>query len=260
MTATTTPARRALDYWLIAHRHWWRLALVTGLLTPALFLAAMGLGLGGLVDSGSGARHLGGQSYLQFLTPGLLAATAMQTAMSESTWPIGNAMRWNRSYIAMAATPLRPADMMLGQLLFVVVRVGMGSVLFFVVAALFGAWSSPWALACVPAAILCGLAHAAPASAFSVGRTHDHAYVALYRFFVMPMFLFSGTFFPVSQLPIAIRPLAWCTPLWHGVALCRDLAAGHSGVADYGHLAVLTGWLVVGAWWAVREHDRALAR
>jgi lipooligosaccharide transport system permease protein len=260
MSTVTTPARRVLDYWLLTHRTWWRLGLVTGLLLPALYLGSMGLGLGGLVDNGTGARHLGGQSYLEFLAPGLLAASVMQTAMSESTWPIGNAMRWNRSYIAMAATPLRPVDLMLGQLLFVVVRTAVSGALFFVVALLFGAWSSPWAVMCLPVAILCGLAHAAPASAFSVGRSHDHAYVALQRFVVMPMFLFSGTFFPISQLPVGVRPLAWCTPLWHGVALCRDLAVGHSSLVDYGHLLVLSLWLVGGAWLAAREHRKALAR
>jgi len=260
MAGTTAPARRAMDYWLLNHRSAWRLGLVTGLLLPALYLGAMGLGLGGLVDNGTGARHLGGQTYLQFLAPGLLAASAMQTAMGESTWPIGNAMRWSRSYHAMAATPLRPVDLMLGQLMFVAVRVALSAALFAVVAALFGAWSSPWAVMCVPVAVLCGLAHAAPAAAFSVGRKHDHAYVALQRFVVMPMFLFSGTFFPISQLPIAVQPIAWCTPLWHAVALCRDLAAGHSGAADYGHLGVLTLWLVLGAWVAAREHQKALAQ
>jgi lipooligosaccharide transport system permease protein len=249
-----------MEYWLISHRNWWRLGLVTGLLTPALYLGAMGLGLGGLVNHGTGARHLGGQSYLEFLAPGLLAASAMQNAMAESTWPIGNAMRWGRSYIAMAATPMRPVDMMLGQLFFVAIRTAVSATLFALVAALFGAWSSPWAVVCIPAAVLCGLAHAAPAAAFSVGRKHDHAYVALQRFVVMPMFLFSGTFFPISQLPGAVQPLARLTPLWHGVVLCRDLAAGRSGAGDYGHLAVLTLWLVLGAWVAAREHRKALAQ
>jgi lipooligosaccharide transport system permease protein len=258
-TTTIAPARHAFEYWLIQYRRWWRVGLLLSFLNPALYLAAMGVGLGGLVDRGAGAGALGGHSYLSYLAPGLLAATAMQTAVGESTWPIGNAVRWNRAYVAMVATPLRAVDVMVGHLFFVAFRLALGAAAFLLVAGAFGALASPLALLAWPAAVLCGLTHAALASAFSVGRKHDHAYASLQRFVVVPMFLFSGVFFPVTQLPWLLRDVAWLTPLWHGVALCRDLCLGEARpVGCVGHLACLAGWLVLGAALAARAHDRTL--
>ncbi|MGQ0845459.1 MAG: ABC transporter permease [Sporichthyaceae bacterium] len=253
------PARRAFDYWWIQHRQWWRVGFVVSLLSPTLYLAAMGFGVGGLVDDGSGREILNGTSYLDFLAPGLLAAIAMQTAMGESSWPIGNAVRWSRSYHAMIATPLRPRDVMAGQLFFVAFRVGLGAAAFLVVATAFGAWGSPWIVLGLPAAVLCGLAHAAPTAAFAVGRKHDHAYAGLQRFVIIPMFLFSGAFFPVTQLPEWGTAAAYATPLWHGVSLCRDLSGGQAEVGvSLGHAGYLGLWLVVGAVLAARAHAKAL--
>lgn len=255
------PARRAFDYWLLQSRQWWRVSLLISFLNPALYLLAMGVGLGGLIDRGTGTASLGGHSYLSYLAPGLLAATAMQTAVGESTWPVGNAVRWTRSYVAMVATPLSTGEIMLGHLFFVAFRVGLGAASFLGVAAVFGALDSPLALLAWPVAVICGLAHAAPASAFSVGRSHDHAYAALQRFAVVPMFLFSGVFFPVTQLPWVLRDLAVVTPLWNGVALCRDLCLGTARpAASAGHVGYLLLWLVVGAVLAARAHEKVLTR
>ncbi|HEX3611804.1 MAG TPA: ABC transporter permease [Sporichthyaceae bacterium] len=257
---TVAPAGRALHYFVVQYRRWWRTSLLISFINPALYLAAMGVGLGGLIDHGGSAAPLGGHSYLAFLAPGLLAATAMQTAVGENTWPVGNAMRWSRSYVAMVATPLRPSDAMAGHVLFAGARAGLGAGAFLVVAALFGALDSPWAVAAWPVAVLCGLAHAAPAAAFSVGRTHDQAYAALQRFVVIPLFLFSGVFFPISQLPAVLRVVAWATPLWHGVALCRDLCLGQAHpLPALGHVAYLACWALVGGWLAAAAYRKALA-
>lgn len=250
----------AFEYWWVQYRRWWRVGLITSLLTPVLFLAAMGLGVGGLVDSGAGRQLPNGQGYLQFLAPGLLAAAAVQSGMGESSWPIGNAVRWSRSYHAMIATPLRPVDVMAGQLIFVAYRLAVATVVFLVVGAAFGAWESVWVLLALPAAVLCGLAHAAPTSAFSVGRKHDHAYAGLQRFVIIPMFLFSGAFFPITQLPDALAAVARVIPIWHGVSLCRDLSMGSPDlVPTLGHLGYLGLWLVLGTVLAARAHARTLA-
>jgi len=259
--SVVTPVRRAFDYWIVQYRHWWRVSLLITFVTPALYIAAMGVGLGGLVDRGGHTRTLGGHDYLSFLAPGLLAATAMQTAIGESLWPVGNAVRWSRSYLAMVATPLRPREVMVGHLCFVGLRVGLVTSTFMLVATAFGALSSPLAVLAWPAAVLCGVASAAAAMAFSVGRRHDHAYAALHRFVVVPMFLFSGVFFPVTALPVVLREVAYLTPLWHGVALCRDLTLGQAGlVAEVGHAGYLLVWTVVGTLVGDREYVRTLTR
>lgn len=260
-TASSHPAARAFGYWWVQHKQWWRTGLIISFLTPALFLGALGHGVGGLVDDGNGAAVLEGQGYLEFLAPGLLAAIAMQTAMGESTWPIGNVVRWSRQYHAMISTPLQPKDVVAGQLCFVGFRVGVAAVAFMIVGAAYGAWSSWWVLLGLPVAVLVGLAHAAPTAAFAVGRKHDHAYAALQRFVTIPLFLFSGAFFPVSQLPAVLEAAAWATPMWHGVSLCRDLSGGSAGpVVSLGHAGYLLLWLVLGTVWANREHAKALTR
>jgi lipooligosaccharide transport system permease protein len=243
-------ALRSFEYWLYRYRRTWRGSAVTSFLSPALYLAAMGYGLGSLVDRGGGSATLAGLDYLGFLAPGLLAATAMQAAVSECTW---------RSYHAMTATPLRPIDVLVGHLMFATLRLVIASAAFLLVAVAFGALRSPWVLVAWPAAVLCGLAHATAVEAFSVTRENDHGFAALNRFVVVPLFLFSGTFFPVEQLPRPMELAAYATPLWHGVDLCRDLALGVAGAGQVAvHVAYLLLWVVVGAAFAARNYRRRL--
>jgi lipooligosaccharide transport system permease protein len=227
-------AVRGFRYWLTNYRRTWRGSIYTSFLSPVLYLGAMGLGLGKLVDA-HGTGRIGGVSYLAFLAPGLLAAAAMQAAIEESTYPVLGSVKWRRTYYAAAASPLRPSDIFHGHLLFTVMRLAMNSVIFVAVMAAFGAIASPWALAAVPVAMLTGLAFAAPVEAWAITTTRDTSFALVFRFGMIPLFLFSGTFFPVTQLPAWIRPLAYATPLWHGVALCRSLSLG---------TATLTGALV----------------
>jgi len=223
-------AIREFRFWLTNYRRTWQGSIYSSVLSPVLYLSAMGLGLGTLVDrrgtGGLGPGSLGGVSYLVFLAPGLLAATAMQTAMGESTYPVLGSVKWLKTYQAAAATPLRPADIFHGHLLFTAMRLAMNCVIFVTVMAAFGAVRSAWVLAALPVAVLTGLAFAAPVEAYAVSRTKDQSFALLFRFGMIPLFLFSGTFFPVSQLPGWIRPVAYATPLWHGVVLCRSLSLG----------------------------------
>jgi len=218
-------AVRQLRFWLTNYRRTWQGSIYSGVLSPVLYLGAMGLGLGTLVNAHSKAS-LGGVSYLAFLAPGLMAATAMQTAMGESTYPVFGSVKWLKTYQAATATPLRPADLFHGHLLFTTLRLAMNSAVFLAVMAAFGAVRSACVLTTVPAAILTGLAFAAPIEAYAVSCAKETSFAALFRFGIIPLFLFSGTFFPVSRLPAAVRPLAYLTPLWHGVALCRSLSLG----------------------------------
>ena len=227
---------------MVNYRRTWRGTAITGVFEPVFFLAAMGLGLGTLVNSGSGSANLGGVSYLAFLAPGLLAANAMQTAMFESTYPVMGAMKWQRTYIAQIATALRPVDVLVGHLEFVVFRIATMASVFLVVMAVFGVVSSPGAILAIPVAVLLGLAFATPVFAFAIRQESDSGFAMLFRFGTVPMFLFSGTFFPISQLPDIIQPIAWLTPLWHAVDLSRDLALGD---LDVGLAVVHVGYLLV---------------
>jgi lipooligosaccharide transport system permease protein len=229
--ATQVFAVRQLRFWLTNYRRTWKGTIYTSVLNPVLYLGAMGLGLGTLVDR-HGTASLGGVSYLVFLAPGLQAATA---------------------------TPLRPTDLFYGHLIFTVLRLVMNSVIFLLVMLAFGAVKSPWAIATVPAAVLTGMAFAAPIEAFAITCKKDTTFALIFRFGMIPLFLFSGTFFPVSQLPAAIRPLAYITPLWHGVALCRSLSLGTAGLgASVGHAAYLAAVTALGIYAGRKAYERRL--
>ena len=227
------PAARVLAHELLVYRRVWRGSLFSSFLSPVLFLAAMGLGLGSLVDAGGGAgaggatgAALAGVSYLTFLAPGLLAATAMQTAAGESTFPVMAGLVWVKSFHGMIATPIQPADVVVGKLTYIGLRLLLVVGVFFLVTVIFGAVTGPGAVLAVPAALLTGLAFAAPIAAYSATQRDANGFNALFRFGVIPLFLFSGTFFPIEQLPGILQAIARVTPLWQGVDLCRSLALG----------------------------------
>jgi lipooligosaccharide transport system permease protein len=236
-------AVRQLRFWLTNYRRTWRGSIYSSVLNPVLFLGAIGLGLGSLVDA-HGTGRLGGVSYLAFLAPGLLAAAAMETAVGESTYPVYGSLKWNKVYQAAVASPLRPVDLFHGHVLFVTLRLAMNCVIFLAVAAAFGAVHSPWMIAALPVAVLTGLAFATPIEAWAVTRTRDSSFAMIFRFGMIPLFLFSGTFFPITQLPGWLQPVAYLTPLWHGVSLCRALNLGTADLAqvaiDVAYLAALT--------------------
>jgi lipooligosaccharide transport system permease protein len=261
MTATLVGRRlwlRSFEYWVYQYKRTWSANVVSTVLTPVIFLAAMGLGLGSLVDR-SRPAGVDGVPYLVFLAPGLLAATAMQIGVTESTYPVMAAIKWIKTYLAMLATPLGVTDVLIGHLLWIVVRVFSGCAVYLGVMAAFGAVRSPLALLAVPAGLLTGLAFVTPVMAFAAARKSDSGFAALFRFVVMPLFLFSGTFFPVSQLPWALEKLSYATPLWHGVDLCRTLTLGTAAVGTtLVHLAYLAAWAGAGAWASVRAYRRAL--
>ncbi len=252
------PAVRQFRFWLTDYRRTWRGSIYSSVLNPVLFLGAMGLGLGTLVNH-HGTAHLGGMSSLAFLAPGLLAATGMQTAVGETTYPVFGSVKWNKTYQAAVASPLRPADVFHGHLLFVTMRLTMNGAIFLAVATLLGGVRSPWALAALPVAVLTGLAFATPVEAWAVTLTRDTSLSMIYRFGMIPLFLFSGTFFPVSQLPAWLRPVAYLTPLWHGVSLCRSLSLGSADLPGaLGHVAFLVVIAVAGVVAGNRSYRRRL--
>jgi lipooligosaccharide transport system permease protein len=249
---------RAVDFWRTQFKRTWRGTWASTVLTPLGFLAAMGLGLGSIVDTGSGAASLGGVDYLDFIAPGLLAASIMQQASFESSYPVLGAIKWAKQYHAQLATPLRVRDALAGHLIWVAVRLSISAVVFLVVMGLFGTLHSWWAVLCLPAAVLTGMAFAPGIFGYAATLETDSGFSLLFRFAIMPMFLFSGTFFPISQLPDWLEPLAYVVPLWHGVELCRDLDLGTVGWADLGHVAYLALWVAGGFAVALRTFRRRL--
>jgi lipooligosaccharide transport system permease protein len=248
-----TPASiRVFEHELLKYRRAFRGTLVSSFLNPVLYLAAMGVGLGGYVAAGKGgaaasAALLGGVSYLAFLAPGLLASTAMQTAAGESTFPIMGGILWDRTFLGMLATPIGVVDILVGKLLYICLRLTLVTCIFFGVMIVFGAATGPQAFFAIPAAILTGLAFAAPIIGFSASQKDPSGFNSLFRFGVIPLFLFSGTFFPVSQLPGFLQPVAFVTPLWHGVDLCRTLALGTATpIGVLVHVAYLVGVAALG--------------
>ncbi|HEX5946006.1 MAG TPA: ABC transporter permease [Acidimicrobiales bacterium] len=237
---------------------YWRTTFLSGTLMPLMFLGAMGVGLGGLVDENRGT--VDGVDYLAFVTPGILAATALQGAAGNSLWPVMGGMKWMRTFHAAAASPVSPGQVYAGYVGWGVVRMVINASLFVAIAAVLGGVTSAWGVLAVPAAALGGLAFAAPLTAYSAGADSDVTFPIVMRVAVMPMFLFSGTFFPVDQLPDWLEPLAWVSPLWHAVELCRGATTGSISLgAALGHLLFLAVVTALGARWGVRTFRSKLA-
>lgn len=261
----TPPALLVLEHELVLYRRVWRGSIVSSFLNPVLFLAAMGVGLGSYVSQHAGtagvaagaATALGGVSYLVFIAPGLLASTAMQTAAGESTFPIMGGIVWDRTFLGMLTTPIRVRDVLLGKIAYICLRLTLVCSVFFVVMLLFGATHGLQAILAVPAAVLTGLAFTTPIVAFSATQKDANGFNALFRFGVIPLFLFSGTFFPIAQLPALLQPLALVTPLWHGVDLCRTLALG---IADAPGVLVHVAYLGVMAAGGLLLAEKAFRR
>ena len=237
----------------------WKGAAANGLLTPLLFLGAMGLGLGGLIDDNAGGQSVDGLAYLAFVTPGIMAAAALQTAAGDSLWPVMSGIKWTKTFHAAAATPLGPGDVLGGYLLWSATRLALNAVAFLVIAALLGGVLSWWGVLAIPAAVAGGLALSAPLAAYTSRQDSDLSFPIIMRIVVMPMFLFSGTFFAVDQLPAALRPVAWVTPLFHSVELCRGFTTGDiDWLAVVGHTAFLAACIAVGWWLGSREFAKKL--
>ena len=238
-------ALRPFEFFFAQYRRVWRGTAVTSVVTPVVYLLALGVGLGVFVDRT--AELSGGISFLEFVAPGLLAATAMQLATFESTWPVLAAIKWDRQYHAMLATPLRVGDIILGHQTFVAARLLMTSTVYLVVIAIFGAVSSPLGILAIPVAVLVGLSFSLPLAAWAAHVENEVSFVAIFRFVILPMFLFSGTFFPIENLPRLLEAIAYLTPLYHGVSLCRMLTLGDVDLPlALGNLAYLLAFASAG--------------
>jgi lipooligosaccharide transport system permease protein len=248
-------AVRVIEHELFVFRRTWQGTVLVSFLSPVLFLGAMGVGLGGLVNRASGG--VDGVPYLEFLAPGLLATTAMQLGTVLATYPVMAKVRWDRTYEAMLATPLSVGDLVTGDIAFIGLRGLLSSGVFFGVMAVFGIPHGAFSALAIGAGVLTALAFGAPVYAFSTTQENDSGFNALQRFVIIPLFLFAGAFFPITRLPFLLQLVAYATPLYHGVALTRDVTLGRGVVGtDALHAAVLLVYIVAGVgvgFWGLRR-------
>lgn len=242
-----------LERHLTVYRRAWQGSIFSSFVVPILFVISIGIGVGNYVGT------IDGWDYLAYIVPGVLVSGAFQTSISESTFPVMGHFKWSRAYHAMRATPVRIGEMIAGWQLYIQIRVFLAAVIFIGVSAVFGAIHSPWVVLTPLICALLTLSTALPVSAFAAGLENDSYFALLFRFVVIPSTLFAGVFFPVEQLPLFGRLLAYVSPLWHGVELSRAAMLGTAPQwpiwAHLGYLLLLSG---LGLWWAMRAYTKRL--
>ncbi|CAB4708617.1 MAG: ABC transporter [Actinobacteria bacterium] len=257
--STLAGAARLFDYWAIAYKRTWKGSAISSFVTPLLYVLAMGVLLGGFID-GDPDQLEGATSYLAFVAPGMVAAQAMTTVFGEVTYPVMGMIKWHKSYFGMTASPLGVPEVILSHLGFVLFRVALTCAVFLAVMAPFGVFESvPGVLAAFVVQLLIGAAFATPIYAFSAGLKDESAFSIVFRLGMIPLFLFSGAFFPIANLDGWMEALARLTPLWHGVDLTRMLVLD---TVDWSMVAIHVAYLValtaLGWWWAVRRLTRRM--
>jgi lipooligosaccharide transport system permease protein len=252
---------RVVEAEFIGYRRVWRGTVISSFVNPVLFLSAMGLGLGTLVDSSSNDLAV---PYLAFVATGLMAATAMQTSAGEGAFPVMAGIKWRKGFHGAITTPVGASDLVHGMIIWGAIRLTFVLVVFAIVSVVFGALEVGPALLAVPPGILTGIAFQGTVTAYTVTRENEIALSALFRFGIIPLFLFSGTFFPISQLPQPLQVVAYFTPLFHGVELVRKVALPEAdstivtSLPMWVHVAYLTVMAVTGIALASRWLDRRL--
>jgi lipooligosaccharide transport system permease protein len=251
MRGTRVTERNATVYW----RLWYM--FVSGFFEPLFYLLSIGIGVGALV----GTVHVGGRTvpYESFVAPGMMATAAMNGAVFDATFSVFFKLKFMKTYDSMVATPLSTTDIVFGELLWSMIRCGAYAAAFFVTAAALGYVESPWGMLTIPAALLIGAAFAAlgvSLTSYLRGwRDFDFINIAL-----MPLFLFSATFYPLSVYPRPLQLLVQVSPLYHGVALLRGLMFGDLAPGLLVHVAVLVVIAIAGGRIAARRFERLLLK
>jgi len=224
---------RRFGAWYVAEhrfrvmRSYLQTVLMTAIGYPLVYLFAMGVGLGSLVSHNTGASGVDGVSYLAFVAPALLCTAAVTVAGEEFTYPVLLGFKWNPTFYGMNAAPISPGQIIDGIVISVTARLLAASAIYYAVAVLFGAVPSAVGVLMVPVAVLGALAFGVPIMAYVATLEQDTGQVALLmRFVLLPMALFSGTFFPLSAMPWFLQWIGWISPLWHATELSRVFAYG----------------------------------
>lgn len=230
--------------------------LVSGFFEPFLYLLSLGIGLGKLVGDVP-LPGAGSVPYAVFVAPAMLAVQAMNAAVTETTFNVFGKLKYMRLYDAVLATPVTPTELALGEIGWCIARGGLYSAAFLGIMAILGLTPSAWAILAFPAAILVGFAFASLGMALTtfLRSWQDFDYTMV---LIMLMFMFAGTFSPLSAYPGWARPLVEILPLYHGVALIRALTTGTLAWSALGHVAYLVVCCVLGLWIAGRRMGKLL--
>ena len=258
---TLSRSLRYAESEVIAYRRTWRGTVITSFVNPVFFLAAMGAGLGSLVDDGSGSGL--SVPYLAFVASGLIAANGMQNGAGDGSFPVMAGIIWRKNFFGTITTPLGPTDIIWGRLIWGIGRLFFTLLVFAVISVIFGALElGPAALAVFPG-VLTGVAFTAAITAWTLTQQDGRSLSTLFRFAIVPLFLFSGTFFPISQLPGWLQPVAYVTPLFHGVELTRKVALPDAtdivtAMPMWIHVAYLLAMAAIGIRLSIRFLDKRI--
>jgi len=250
-------ARFLVERNIYVYRHTW-IVLLSGFFEPLFYLGSIGFGLGALVGTVNGP---GGQpiSYQLFVAPALLGSAAMNGAIAEGTFNFFFKLRYNKTFDSILSTPLSPGDVAVGELVWALIRGGIYALAFLIVMAVLGLIVSPWVVLAVPGALLIGFAFGAVGmAATSFMRTWQD--FDLIQLVILPLFLFSGTFYPLDAYPEALRVVVQLTPLYQGVDLLRSLVVGHLEPSLLVHVAYLALMGIVGLAIVSRRLDKLLLK
>ena len=242
---------------------WIWLILGIAIANPVLYLVSIGLGVGAYIDKNTGGMGVDGVSYITFLAPALLATAAIQGAIDESVYPTLEGFKWDKIFFSMNSTPLSGNHIAMGVFFNSVIRVTFTAVIYWLVMLAFGVLESPRAWMAIFTAIMAGAAFGAMMQALAgMLENEDIFFTVLQRFVIMPLFLFSGTFYPLTNMPIYLQWIGWISPLWHATELGRWLTYGHeiSTLMLYTHFVFLNSILVIAVIASRRIFTRRLGK
>jgi lipooligosaccharide transport system permease protein len=242
---------------------WIWLIIGLAIANPVLYLVSIGLGVGAYIDENTGGMGVDGVSYITFLAPALLATAAIQGAIDESVYPTLEGFKWNKIFFSMNSTPLSGNHIAMGVFLNSLIRVIFTAVIYWFVMLAFGVLESPRAWLAIFTAVMAGAAFGALMQALAgMLENEDIFFTVLQRFVIMPLFLFSGTFYPLTNMPIFLQWIGWISPLWHATELGRWLTYGHqiSSLMLYTHFIFLNSLLLFGVLASRRIFTRRLGK
>lgn len=248
---------------LRAMMKWVWLIISLAIANPVLYLVSIGLGVGSYIDKNTGGMGVDGVSYITFLAPALLATAAIQGAIDESVYPTLEGFKWNKIFFSMNSTPLSGNQIAMGVFFNSLIRVVFTAVIYWFVMLAFGVLESPRAWLAIFTAIMAGAAFGAMMQALAGLLENENIFfTVLNRFVIMPLFLFSGTFYPLTNMPIYLQWIGWISPLWHATELGRWLTYGHeiSSLMLYIHFIFLNSLLLVGIIASRRIFTRRLGK
>ena len=242
---------------------WFWLIIAIAIANPVLYLVSIGLGVGAYIDKNTGGMGVDGVSYITFLAPALLATAAIQGALDESIYPTLEGFKWDKVFFSMNSTPLSGNHIAMGVFFNSLIRVTFTAIIYWLVMLAFGVLESSRAWLAIFTAIMAGAAFGALMQALAgLLENENMFFTVLNRFVIMPLFLFSGTFYPLTNMPIYLQWIGWISPLWHATELGRWLTYGHeiSTLMLYTHFIFLNSLLLIGIIASRRIFTRRLGK